>query len=146
MSYGGFYTHTLDYRINVYTRLFFLRKKSTLHALIPSYTFISFCPFPPNFLYFPLIFSIFTLLSSIFPKIFQPTRLFHPTRLLIFDKFSILHVCSILHVYSIVESNVLHDSAKTACSGKFWFSSYGPKSYWPIRLLDFSNLNISRMV
>ena len=43
-----------------------------------------------------------------------------------------------------LEVNNGHILAKTACLGKIWFLSYGPKWYRPIRLLDSSNLDISR--
>ena len=45
----------------------------------------------------------------------------------------------------MIDTIILHYSAKTTCSAKIRFSIYGPKWYKPIRLLDFSNLNISKM-
>ena len=68
---------TLVYLINVLHNLLFSWKKSSLHTLIPSCTFINFWKFPSKL-------DLFTIELW---KIPTCTALLHPARSLILDKF-----------------------------------------------------------
>ena len=39
--------------------------------------------------------------------------------------------------YMMIVEMILYHHIQIACPGKFWFLSNGPKSFWPIRLLDY---------
>ena len=42
-----------------------------------------------------------------------------------------------LNFYMMIVEMILYHHVQIACPGKFWFLSYGPKSSWPMRLLNY---------
>ena len=42
-----------------------------------------------------------------------------------------------LNFYMMIVEMILYHYVQIACPGKSWFLSYGPKSSWPVRLLDY---------
>ena len=46
-------------------------------------------------------------------------------------------ICNFCNFYMMIVEMILYHHIQVACPGKFWFLSNGPKSFWPIRLLDY---------
>ena len=63
-----------------------------------------------------------------------------------FNKNSILMGATLLVVLQMMPHNWLYGFVKIACLGKIWLSLFRPKCSPPIRLQDFLNFNISKMV
>ena len=71
--------------------------------------------------------------SSYGPKSSRPIRLLD----YFFRLWQRTTVRNFLNFYMMIVEMILYHDVQTACSGKFWFLSYGPKGSWPIRLLDY---------
>ena len=71
--------------------------------------------------------------SSYGPKSSRPIRLLD----YFFRLWQRTTVMNFLNFYMMIVEMILYHHVQTACSGKFWFLSYGPKGSWPIRLLDY---------